>query len=641
MANRMAGGPGGPRGGRGMPRAKADENTGKNLKRLLKLTFENYKIQAFFVVVGIAVSAICGVRGTLFIKTLIDSYITPLLQSKTPDYTGLKIALFKMAGIYALGIFANFLYNYLMMFITQGTLKRMRDDMFTHMQTLPIKYFDGHTHGELMSRYTNDVDTLRQMISQTVPQLLNSSVTIVSVLISMLMLSWQLTIIALVIVALMLTLSKKVGGASGKYFVKQQKNLGRLNGYIEEMMDGQKVVKVFTHEEKAKEEFDAFNETLYDSMRKANGFANIMGPISGNLGHLNFSVTAIVGSVMAISGIGNITVGTIASFLQLVRSFNMPISQVTQQFNTIVMALAGAGRIFDILDQKPEVDNGNITLAKIDVKDGVIVETQADTNRWAWRVPDEKGNINYVELKGDVKFHDVDFGYTDEKIVLHDINLYAKPGQKIAFVGSTGAGKTTITNLINRFYDVQKGSITYDGIDVKNIKKADLRRSLGIVLQDTHLFTGTIMENIRYGNLNATDDEVKAAAMIANADSFIKHLPDGYDTQLTADGASLSQGQRQLLSIARAAVANPPVLILDEATSSIDTRTESIIQSAMDALMYGRTVFVIAHRLSTVRNSNAIMVLELGRIIERGDHEDLIRQQGKYYQLYTGKLELD
>ena len=407
------------------------------------------------------------------------------------------------------------------------------------------------------------------------------------------------------------------------------------------MMDGQKVVKVFTHEEKAKEEFDAFNETLYDSMRKANGFANIMGPISGNLGHLNFSVTAIVGSVMAISGMGNITVGTIASFLQLVRSFNMPISQVTQQFNTIVMALAGAGRIFDILDQKSEVDDGNITLAKIDVKDGVIVETQADTNHWAWRVPDEKGNINYVELKGDVKFHDVDFGYTDEKIVLHDINLYAKPGQKIAFVGSTGAGKTTITNLINRFYDVQKGSITYDGIDVKNIKKADLRRSLGIVLQDTHLFTDTIMENIRYGNLNATDDEVKAAAMIANADSFIKHLPDGYNTQLTADGASLSQGQRQLLSIARAAVANPPVLILDEATSSIDTRTESIIQSAMDALMYGRTVFVIAHRLSTVRNSNAIMVLELGRIIERGDHEDLIRQQGKYYQLYTGKLELD
>lgn len=640
MANRMAGGPG-PRGGRGMPRAKADENTGKNLKRLLKLTFENYKIQAFFVVVGIAVSAICGVRGTLFIKTLIDSYITPLLQSETPDYTGLKIALFKMAGIYALGIFANFLYNYLMMFITQGTLKRMRDDMFTHMQTLPIKYFDSHTHGELMSRYTNDVDTLRQMISQTVPQLLNSTVTIVSVLVSMLILSWQLTIIALVIVALMLTLSKKVGGASGKYFVKQQKDLGRLNGYIEEMMDGQKVVKVFTHEEKAREEFDAFNETLYDSMRKANGFANIMGPISGNLGHLNFSVTAIVGSVMAISGMGNITVGTIASFLQLVRSFNMPISQVTQQFNTIVMALAGAGRIFDILDQKPEVDDGNITLAKIDVKDGVIVETQADTNRWAWRVPDEKGNINYVELKGDVKFHDVDFGYTDEKIVLHDINLYAKPGQKIAFVGSTGAGKTTITNLINRFYDVQKGSITYDGIDVKNIKKADLRRSLGIVLQDTHLFTGTIMENIRYGNLNATDEEVKAAAMIANADSFIKHLPDGYNTQLTADGGSLSQGQRQLLSIARAAVANPPVLILDEATSSIDTRTESIIQSAMDALMYGRTVFVIAHRLSTVRNSNAIMVLELGRIIERGDHEDLIRQQGKYYQLYTGKLELD
>ena len=624
-----------------MPRVKADENTWKNLSRLLKLTFENYKIHAFFVVVGIAVSAICGVRGTLFIKTLIDGYITPLLQSRTPDYTGLKIAILKMAGIYAIGILASFTYSLLMMYITQGTLKRMRDDMFTHMQKLPIKYFDSHTHGELMSRYTNDVDTLRQMISQTIPQLLNSSVTIVSVLVSMIILSWQLTVIALLTVAVMLTASKKLGGVSGKYFVKRQKDLGRLNGYIEEMMDGQKVVKVFTHEEKAKEEFDAFNETLYESTRKANSFANIMGPVTGNLGHLNFSITAIVGGVMAISGIGNITVGTIASFLQLVRSFNMPISQVTQQFNTIVMALAGAGRIFDILDQKPEVDDGNITLAKIDVKDGVIIETQADTNHWAWRVPDEKGNINYVELKGDVKFHDVDFGYTDEKIVLHDLNLYAKPGQKIAFVGSTGAGKTTITNLINRFYDVQKGSITYDGIDVKNIKKADLRRSLGIVLQDTHLFTGTIMENIRYGNLNATDDEVKAAAMIANADSFIKHLPDGYNTQLTADGASLSQGQRQLLSIARAAVANPPVLILDEATSSIDTRTESIIQSAMDALMYGRTVFVIAHRLSTVRNSNAIMVLELGRIIERGDHEDLIRQQGKYYQLYTGKLELD
>ena len=557
------------------------------------------------------------------------------------DMNGIfKVAVF-LLGLYLISALCSFSQHFIMATVTQKLSKRMRKDIDGKINRLPLKYFSEHSYGDVLSRVTNDVDTIGQAFSNSLAAIVSAVAQFIGCLIMMYYTNWILGTTTVVTTLLGLVLMVLIMKHSQRYFTDRQRSLGELNGYIEEMMDGQKVVKVFTHEEKAREEFDAFNETLYESMRKANGFANIMGPISGNLGHLNFSVTAIVGSVMAISGMGNITVGTIASFLQLVRSFNMPISQVTQQFNTIVMALAGAGRIFDILDQKPEVDDGNITLAKIDVKDGVIVETQADTNRWAWRVPDEKGNINYVELKGDVKFHDVDFGYTDEKIVLHDINLYAKPGQKIAFVGSTGAGKTTITNLINRFYDVQKGSITYDGIDVKNIKKADLRRSLGIVLQDTHLFTGTIMENIRYGNLNATDDEVKAAAMIANADSFIKHLPDGYNTQLTADGANLSQGQRQLLSIARAAVANPPVLILDEATSSIDTRTESIIQSAMDALMYGRTVFVIAHRLSTVRNSNAIMVLELGRIIERGDHEDLIRQQGKYYQLYTGKLELD
>jgi len=507
---------------------------------------------------------------------------------------------------------------------------------------LPISFFDTHTHGELMSRYTNDVDTLRQMVSQTVPQLVNSLVTIVSVAASMIMLSWQLTIVSFITVFLMIKMSTKIGTMSGLFFAKQQADVGKLNGYIEEMMNGQKVIKVFTHEDVAKEEFDRFNEELCDSMTKANKFANIMGPVSNNMGHLNFSLIAILGGAFAISGIGTITPGTIASFLMLIRSFNGPIQQVTQQFNTIVMAMAGAGRIFDIIDQKPEVDNGNITLVRTkETADGTIEETDHDTNHWAWKVPQTDGSCQYVPLKGDVVFDDVDFGYTDEKMVLHNISLYAKPGQKIAFVGSTGAGKTTITNLINRFYDIQDGKIRYDGLNINEIKKADLRHSLGIVLQDTHLFTGTIMDNIRYGKLDATDEEVIAAAKIANAHNFIMHLPDGYNTELTQDGASLSQGQRQLLAIARAAVANPPVLILDEATSSIDTRTESIIQNAMDALMHGRTVFVIAHRLSTVRNSNAIMVLEQGRIIERGDHDDLILQGGKYYQLYTGNLELD
>ena len=573
---------------------------------------------------------------------MLDDYIIPLIGQQNPNYTELYQALDVLACIFIAGVLATFTYTRLMVYIGQGVLKRVRDDMFEHMQTLPIRYFDERTNGSIMSLYTNDTDALRQMISQAIPQALMSLFTIIVTFISMLVLSPILTVLAFVVIGIMMKVTGKIGGNSGKYFVKQQNSLADVTGFVEERMNGQRVVKVFNHERISEQEFDELNEALFKSASQANKFANMMGPVIGNIGNLQFVLTAVLGGFLSVAGIGGITLGVMASYLQFTKSFTQPFMQVAQQFNSIVMALAGAERIFALIDEEPEKDEGYVTLvnAKKDA-DGNITECKERTGMWAWKHPHSAdGSVTYTELTGDVRFEDVTFGYKDDKVILHDISLFAKPGQKLAFVGSTGAGKTTITNLINRFYDIQEGKIRYDGINIDKIKKDDLRRSLGIVLQDTHLFTGTIMDNIRYGNLNATDEQVYEAAKLAHADQFIKMLPHGYQTLLSGDGEELSQGQRQLLSIARAAVANPPVLILDEATSSIDTRTESIVQKGMDNLMKGRTVFVIAHRLSTIRNSNAIIVLEHGKIIERGDHEDLIKNKGTYYQLYTGKLEL-
>lgn len=621
---------------------RGSKNPGKTLMRLLSYVWNYYKVECVFVAIGIAVSSLAAVAGNLFIKNLIDDYIMPFLSENNPSFAPLVRALLIMAGIYYIGTFATFLYARLMVNVTQGTLKRIRDDMFTHMERLPIKYFDTHAHGDIMSCYTNDTDTLRQMISQSIPQMLSSVITIVSTFISMIVLSIPLTLLIIVMVAVMVGVVRKIGSQSGKYFIRQQKDLGVLNGYIEEMMEGQKVVKVFCHEEETKKKFYELNDGLFDSAKNANIYANILMPVMANLGNINYVITLAVGSILAINGVGGLTLGALASFLQLTRSFNMPITQVSQQFNSIIMALAGAERVFDLLDEPVEEDHGYVTLVNaVEEPDGTLKESPVRTGIWAWKHPHQaEGTITYEKLQGDVVFNGVDFGYTDDKIVLHDIKMYAKPGQKVAFVGATGAGKTTITNLINRFYDIQDGKIRYDGININKIKKPDLRRSLGMVLQDTHLFTGTVADNIRYGKLDATDEEVIAAAKLANAHYFITKLPQGYDTVLSGDGSELSQGERQLLAIARAAIADPPVLILDEATSSIDTRTETIVQSGMDKLMKGRTVFVIAHRLSTIKNSDVIMVLDQGRIIERGDHESLLAEKGRYYQLYTGAFEL-
>jgi len=613
------------------------KNPGELFLRLMKYVLKDYKFHCISVVVLIIVSVLCNVQGTMFMKNLIDEYITPFLLSDNPNFTPLAHAIARVAVFYALGVLATFGYNRLMVNVTQGTLRNLRNDLFSHMEKLPVKYFDTHAHGDIMSVYTNDIDTLRQMISQSMPQLLNSGITIVSVFISMLILSIPLTIVTMIMVGIMVFCSKKSAGQSGAYFAKQQKDLGTVNGYIEEMMNGQKVVKVFCHEEENMQNFKKLNDELYVSADRANTFANFLGPINAQIGNISYVICAIIGGVLALEKVGGFTLGGLASFLTFNKSFSMPINQISMQMNAIVMAMAGADRIFKLMDEKEELDEGYVTLVNAREEDGKLTECEERTDRWAWKhTHQDDGSVDYVEVKGEVVFNGVDFGYNDEKIVLHDIKLYAKPGQKIAFVGSTGAGKTTITNLINRFYDIQDGKIRYDGININKIKKTDLRRSLGIVLQDTHLFTGTVRDNIRFGKLDATDEEIVAAAKLANADSFIRRLPDGYDTMLTGDGANLSQGQRQLLAIARAAIADPPVLILDEATSSIDTRTERIVQDGMDKLMHGRTTFVIAHRLSTVRNSDCIMVLEQGRIIERGTHDELIGEKGRYYQLYTG-----
>ncbi len=627
--------PGPMRGG--MPKGKKIENPGKVFKRLMKYVAKSYGPHLVIVAVLIFVSVLANVQGTMFIQSLIDDYIQPMLTTQEPDFGPLAGAIMRVAGFYLIGVAAAYIYNRIMINVTQGVLQNLRNDLFSHMETLPIKYFDTHSHGDIMSVYTNDTDTIRQMVSQSMPQVFNSAITIVSVFISMVILSVPLTIVTLVMVAVMLAVTAKTAGISSRYFLQQQRDIGKVNGFIEEMMEGQKVVKVFCHEEENIRRFQELNDALYHSADRANYLVNIVGPVNMQLGNVSYVVCAIVGGALALSGISGLTLGALASFLTFNKSFNGPINQVSQQLNSIVMAMAGAERIFMMMDEEPEADNGYVTLVNVKEDNGRLVESKERTGRWAWRHEHQADHsVDYVELTGDVVFDGVDFGYNDEKIVLHDVKLFATPGQKIAFVGSTGAGKTTITNLINRFYDIQDGKIRYDGINVNKIKKADLRRSLGIVLQDTHLFTGTVMDNIRYGKLDATDEEVIAAAKLANADGFIRHLPEGYDTVLTGDGANLSQGQRQLLAIARAAIADPPVLILDEATSSIDTRTERIVQDGMDKLMKGRTTFVIAHRLSTVKNSDCIMVLEQGRIIERGTHDQLIEEQGKYYQLYTG-----
>lgn len=626
----------GPRGPMG-PKPKI-KNPGKLFARLMGFIFKKYLPACIIVVICIFVSVLANVQGTMFTKNLIDDYIVPLLKTGTPDYGPLLAAMGRVAVFYGIGVISTFAYSKIMIYVSQGTIKNLRVELFSHMQDLPIRYFDSHAHGDIMSIYTNDIDTLRQLISQSLPQILNSAITVVSVFVSMVILNIPLTVLTIVMVIVTTVVTKKFAGFSSRYFLAQQRDLGKVNGFIEEMLNGQKVVKVFTHEQENIEAFDRINDELFESAYNANMYSNMLGPVNAQIGNLSYVLCALAGGVMALSGFGGLTLGKLASFLTFNKSFNMPISQVSQQFNSIIMALAGCDRIFSLLDEAPETDEGYVTLVNAREENGKLTETPEHTGLWAWKHTHQAdGSVDYKKLEGDVVFDDVDFGYVPEKIVLHDVDLFATPGQKIAFVGTTGAGKTTITNLINRFYDIADGKIRYDGININKIKKADLRHSLGIVLQDTHLFTATVMENIRYGKLDATDDEVYAAARLANADTFIRQLPDGYNTVLTGDGANLSQGQRQLLAIARAAIADPPVLILDEATSSIDTRTERIVQDGMDKLMHGRTTFVIAHRLSTVRNSDCIMVLEQGRIIERGSHDELISKKGKYYQLYTGK----